>query len=416
MATKTSNLNLTKYDYSDVADIAPMNNNMDIIDREVANRSKLGHKHKMSDIEGLSLQAENVTIKDTSNLFDSNNVEGALKELFTNVSSGKSSIAQAITAKGVPASASDSFATLANKISQIISALLNIPFPNFNIGIGTVDATFDTLDSTFKEFRIQGQSWQTSNVFRGLKGNSSYVFEAKYGGNRVSTLSLVTPKANQAKPASPTASNIKGDSITITAPIGCMIRFNGNNFNSPHTFTNLNINTTYEFYSFVPGTNKLNESPLSNVLRVQTLDIKKLFNGVDTSLELGSKDKFATTMMTGQSGGISIKENQLVVKMLSGLTETVQEDYLIVKSKAKLDLSKFSKLVVNVSSAYLPDYKRSYSVGVDNYSIPSTTIKGAGKYEVDISTLTSEKLTINLMCVKANSELQLNISEIYLTN
>jgi hypothetical protein len=43
------------------------------------------HKHEMSDIENLNLTAENTTIKDTDNNFTSSNVEGALKELATEV-------------------------------------------------------------------------------------------------------------------------------------------------------------------------------------------------------------------------------------------------------------------------------------------------------------------------------------------
>lgn len=44
---------------------------------------------------------------------------GAINEVFTNVSNGKDVIATAITDKGVPASGSDTFATLATKIGQI---------------------------------------------------------------------------------------------------------------------------------------------------------------------------------------------------------------------------------------------------------------------------------------------------------
>jgi hypothetical protein len=43
------------------------------------------HKHEMSDINNLKLTAENTTIKDTDNNFTSSNVEGALKELATEV-------------------------------------------------------------------------------------------------------------------------------------------------------------------------------------------------------------------------------------------------------------------------------------------------------------------------------------------
>ncbi|MDH6673502.1 hypothetical protein M2277_004167 [Paenibacillus sp. LBL] len=47
------------------------------------------------------------------------NTVAAINELFTNVSNGKTSVAAAITGKGVPASGGDEFAVLANKISQI---------------------------------------------------------------------------------------------------------------------------------------------------------------------------------------------------------------------------------------------------------------------------------------------------------
>ncbi|WP_304340475.1 hypothetical protein [Metaclostridioides mangenotii] len=43
------------------------------------------HTHEMKDINNLKLTAENTTIKDTENNFASPNVEGALKELATEV-------------------------------------------------------------------------------------------------------------------------------------------------------------------------------------------------------------------------------------------------------------------------------------------------------------------------------------------
>lgn len=47
------------------------------------------------------------------------NLVGAVNELFTNVSNGKSVVATAITGKGVPASGSDTFQQLADKVSSI---------------------------------------------------------------------------------------------------------------------------------------------------------------------------------------------------------------------------------------------------------------------------------------------------------
>lgn len=59
---KTKNLELNKPDYEDLADIAPINDNMEILDREVANKSDLGHTHT----ELPSLRRD-VTIEDIAN-------------------------------------------------------------------------------------------------------------------------------------------------------------------------------------------------------------------------------------------------------------------------------------------------------------------------------------------------------------
>lgn len=65
--------------------------------------------------------ASMISIADTSNLFAATDVEGALKEVFTNASNGKQQIVNAITGKGVAASKNDTFSELANKINQISS-------------------------------------------------------------------------------------------------------------------------------------------------------------------------------------------------------------------------------------------------------------------------------------------------------
>ena len=65
--------------------------------------------------------AGDVPIADVSEHFIATDVEGALSELFTSVSSGKGLIAGAITDKGVLTSANDSFATMANNIANLQS-------------------------------------------------------------------------------------------------------------------------------------------------------------------------------------------------------------------------------------------------------------------------------------------------------
>lgn len=60
-----------------------------------------------------------ISIQDTEGHFVASDAEGALHELFTNVSDGKNSVASAITDMGQAASGSDTFATLATKIRDI---------------------------------------------------------------------------------------------------------------------------------------------------------------------------------------------------------------------------------------------------------------------------------------------------------
>lgn len=60
-----------------------------------------------------------ISIEDAVNNFSASNVEGALTELFTNVSSGKNNIASAIADMGQSASGSDTFSALSSKIRDI---------------------------------------------------------------------------------------------------------------------------------------------------------------------------------------------------------------------------------------------------------------------------------------------------------
>ena len=70
-----------------------------------------------------SSNASNVTYNNaqTSSIITSNNVQGAIDELFTSVSNGKTVLASAITDKGVSTSASDTFQQMANNVASIPS-------------------------------------------------------------------------------------------------------------------------------------------------------------------------------------------------------------------------------------------------------------------------------------------------------
>lgn len=58
---KTANLQLNKPDYSDVADIADINANMDIIDEQIAEKADNTHTHTKSDITDLPITLKNPT-------------------------------------------------------------------------------------------------------------------------------------------------------------------------------------------------------------------------------------------------------------------------------------------------------------------------------------------------------------------
>lgn len=60
-----------------------------------------------------------ITITDANNRFTAETLDGVLDELFQNANDGKTAVANAITAKGVSASPTDTFSTLATKIGQI---------------------------------------------------------------------------------------------------------------------------------------------------------------------------------------------------------------------------------------------------------------------------------------------------------
>lgn len=166
MPNYTTNYNLEKPLGTENYDVEVQNRNMDAIDAELAKKedaankgqpdgyasldslgkvpvaqvpspaemgaeTPLGAQNKANQAEAnaneytdqqvasINLTADNVTIADTSNNFTADNVEGALDELFTNVSNGKISIASAITDMGQTASGSDTFAVLSAKIKDI---------------------------------------------------------------------------------------------------------------------------------------------------------------------------------------------------------------------------------------------------------------------------------------------------------
>lgn len=81
-------------------------------------------------------------ISDLSNLSttDKSSVVAAVNELFTSAGNGKTAIAAAITGKGVPTAASDSFATMAQNIENIETGITPSGTKNISAN-GTYDVT-----------------------------------------------------------------------------------------------------------------------------------------------------------------------------------------------------------------------------------------------------------------------------------
>lgn len=73
-------------------------------------------------VNSLSATKVSYSNSSTSSIITSNQVQGAIDDLFTSVSDGKSLIAEAITDKGVSTSSSANFATMASNIGKIETA------------------------------------------------------------------------------------------------------------------------------------------------------------------------------------------------------------------------------------------------------------------------------------------------------
>lgn len=102
-------------------------------------------------------KAVNVQLADTGDKFTATNMEGAMLELFTNVSNGKTQVASAITDKGVSASGSDTFPQLATKIStittggiEVLEGTLQDPTGAVSLVKGITDC-YDTFGTAFSQ-------------------------------------------------------------------------------------------------------------------------------------------------------------------------------------------------------------------------------------------------------------------------
>ena len=127
------------------------------INTKLAEKAASSHKHAIADITGLQGEIDGLKSSVSSHkhaIADITGLQGEIDGLKSSVSSGKNAIASAITAKGVAASGSDTFATLANKISQLRVLAGNCVASN---------TVRETILSTQKEFSFR-DNWKTSTA------------------------------------------------------------------------------------------------------------------------------------------------------------------------------------------------------------------------------------------------------------
>lgn len=89
----------------------------------------------------------------TSSTITSNNVQGAIDELFTSVSNGKALVASAITGKGIATSSDATFQTMASNIEKIQS-VPDISNWNYRRSQSTSRSTYSTTLPEGTQFAI----------------------------------------------------------------------------------------------------------------------------------------------------------------------------------------------------------------------------------------------------------------------
>ncbi|MCC0668506.1 MULTISPECIES: hypothetical protein [unclassified Clostridioides] len=78
----------------------------------------MSFKELVNKVRNLVLEAKNVTIEDTDNLFSSDNVEGALKEVFQSEVNAKNNVVTALNSKGAEVTTSDTWEEIKNKVDK----------------------------------------------------------------------------------------------------------------------------------------------------------------------------------------------------------------------------------------------------------------------------------------------------------
>ena len=133
----TPNYSLKKPEYSNAINVNDLNDNADTVDTQLKANADAISSHKSetasTSVKGHVQLYNGTDSTSTALAATANSVKLAMDQAnsaFQSANDGKAGIANAVTAKGVSASSSDTFATLATKIGQIIT----------DPSVGTTDA------------------------------------------------------------------------------------------------------------------------------------------------------------------------------------------------------------------------------------------------------------------------------------
>jgi len=126
---QTPNYNLNKLESADTADLTQFNPNWDTIDAKLNE-----HTAHFNETATQAHLGKNIAIEDTGGHFVSSEVEGALSELFTSVSNGKTQLETAVTDKDGTVSKAGSIATF----NELDDGIRSIPQAKGNAVTGDV--------------------------------------------------------------------------------------------------------------------------------------------------------------------------------------------------------------------------------------------------------------------------------------
>lgn len=129
--------------------------------------------------DGKTLDAtllEKAKESDTTRLTENKTVTGAINELFTSANDGKNLVANAVTNKGVVASASDTFSLLATKIGEISTGKKFAQSPSIII-LPRYKSSFTVNNLDFEPSLVIMNIWNVSkDTGRTINGSDKYYY------------------------------------------------------------------------------------------------------------------------------------------------------------------------------------------------------------------------------------------------